>query len=155
MISDLYFSIEKDYGIIFITNGGEWGYGDYSGWYNIEEEIFNACLDELENLTVGDINNYKNNFEFVLEQNYPNPFNPSTNIEYSVPKVGTIHELSLHVTLRVYDILGNEVAELVNEVKDAGKYKINFDASALSSGIYFYQLQAGSIIQTKKLILLK
>lgn len=155
LISDLYFSKEKDYGIIFITNGGEWGYGDYSGWYNIEEEIFNACLDELENLTVGGINNIENNFNFVLEQNYPNPFNPCTSIEYSVPKVGTNHELSLHVTLRVYDILGNEVAELVNEIKDAGEYKINFDASALSSGIYFYQLQAGSIIQTKKLILLK
>jgi hypothetical protein len=84
----------------------------------------------------------------VLEQNYPNPFNPETCIEYLVPS-------SEYIILKVYDILGNEVAELVNERKEAGTYKINFDASALSSGIYFYKLQAGSFIQIKKLMLLK
>ncbi|MFA6597427.1 MAG: T9SS type A sorting domain-containing protein [Ignavibacteriaceae bacterium] len=87
---------------------------------------------------------------YNLEQNYPNPFNPSTNIEYSV--VGT-----QHVTLKVYDILGNEVATLVNDVRSSGNYKVPFNSmrNELSSGIYFYQLCAGDFVQTKKMILLR
>ncbi|MFH1194249.1 MAG: LamG-like jellyroll fold domain-containing protein [bacterium] len=88
---------------------------------------------------------------FELSQNYPNPFNPSTTIKYSIPAVETPYMASL----RVYDILGNEVATLVNESKPAGNYEVKFDASNLSSGIYFYQLNAGSFTATKKLILLK
>ncbi|HMU41935.1 MAG TPA: T9SS type A sorting domain-containing protein [Ignavibacteriaceae bacterium] len=85
---------------------------------------------------------------FNLAQNYPNPFNPSTKIRYSVP-------ISEFVTLKVYDVLGNEVAALVNEEKPAGTYEVNFNASQLSSGIYFYKLQAGSFVETKKMILLR
>lgn len=85
---------------------------------------------------------------FVLQQNYPNPFNPSTTIKYSIPT-------SEFVTLKVYDILGNEIATLVDEEKPAGSYEVNFQASNLSSGIYFYALQAGSYTQTKKMILMK
>ena len=93
---------------------------------------------------------------FRLEQNYPNPFNPSTKLSF------VISQLSL-VTLRVYDLLGREVAVLVNEEKPAGTYEINFDASGLSSGVYYYQLQATPVggqagdefVETKKLVLLK
>jgi len=85
---------------------------------------------------------------FTLNNAYPNPFNPSTKITYSIP------ELSF-VTLKVYDVLGNEVANLVNEEKPAGSYEINFNASNLSSGIYFYRLQANDFTQIKKMILLK
>lgn len=85
---------------------------------------------------------------FYLEQNYPNPFNPSTSISFSIPK----EEL---VSLKVYNSLGEEVAELINETKQAGKYEINFNSVELSSGIYFYRIQAGSFIQTKKMTLLK
>ena len=85
---------------------------------------------------------------FILEQNFPNPFNPSTTIRYSIPT-------SDFVTLKVYDVLGNEVATLVNEEKPAGSYEVNFNASQLSSGIYFYKLQAGSFVETKKMILLR
>ena len=85
---------------------------------------------------------------FTLEQNYPNPFNPSTTIRYSIPT-------SEFVTLKVYDVLGNEVATLVNEEKPAGSFEVNFSAVELSSGIYFYKLQVGSFIETKKMILLK
>ena len=84
-----------------------------------------------------------------LEQNYPNPFNPVTRINYSVPA------LQKFVTLKVYDILGNEVATLVNDEKDAGNYFVDFTASHLCSGIYFYKLQSGSYTQTRKMILLK
>jgi len=85
---------------------------------------------------------------FTLEQNYPNPFNPSTVISYQLPVGG-------NAIIKVYDILGNEVATLVNEQKPAGSYNVTFDASTLPSGIYMYKLQAGSFIETKKMLFLK
>jgi agmatine deiminase len=92
-------------------------------------------------------------YAFVLEQNYPNPFNPVTKIKYTIPDLG--NSLVKFVHLKVYDVLGNEAAVLVNEVQSSGSYEIIFDASSLSSGTYFYQLRAGEFIQTKKMILLK
>ena len=86
--------------------------------------------------------------DYNLSQNYPNPFNPSTKISWQSPVAG-------HQTLKVYDVLGNEVATLVNEYRNAGSYEVDFNASSLSSGIYFYQLRAGSYTQTKKMILIK
>jgi len=86
--------------------------------------------------------------EFALYQNYPNPFNPSTTVKYQIP------ELSF-VTLKVYDVVGSEIVTLVNEEKLIGNYEVEFDADRLSSGIYFYRLQAGSFVETKKMILLK
>ncbi len=93
--------------------------------------------------------------EFSLEQNYPNPFNPSTKIKFNIPNVETLRATSLQVILKVYDILGNEVATLVDEEKSAGKYEVEFNGGNLSSGIYYYTLRAGSFIETKKLILMK
>lgn len=86
--------------------------------------------------------------KFGLSQNYPNPFNPGTLIKYQLPA-------NSQVTIKVYNILGDEVATIVNEEKPAGSYEIKFDASQLSSGVYFYKLQAGSFVETKKMILLK
>lgn len=86
--------------------------------------------------------------EFVLKQNFPNPFNPSTKISWQSPVDGW-------QTLKVYDILGNEVATLTDEYKPAGNYEIEWDAGELPSGVYFYQLLAGGFVQTKKLILTK
>jgi len=85
---------------------------------------------------------------FILHQNYPNPFNPSTTISYQIPEES-------YVTLKVFDILGRELAVLVNEEKPVGIYNIKYDATNLSSGIYFYTIKAGDFIQTKKFILLK
>jgi Secretion system C-terminal sorting domain len=85
---------------------------------------------------------------YRLEQNYPNPFNPSTNIKYTIPQAG-------RVSLRVYDLLGKEVATLLDRYQNRGEYGVLFQADKLPSGIYFYQLQAGEFIATKKLILLK
>ncbi len=85
---------------------------------------------------------------FSLSQNYPNPFNPNTVISYRLP-------VTSNVTLKVYDILGREVATLVNEEKPAGEYEVEFDGSALPSGIYFYQLRARQYSETKKMILLR
>ncbi|HZW39501.1 MAG TPA: YCF48-related protein [Ignavibacteriaceae bacterium] len=86
--------------------------------------------------------------DFSLAQNYPNPFNPSTTISFTLPE-------RTEVSLKVYNILGKEVAALVNETKEQGKHSINFDASKLSSGIYFYELRAGSKVFTRKMTLLK
>jgi|GEM_PF-806460 len=91
--------------------------------------------------------------EYKLEQNYPNPFNPSTTIKYSIPN-NVKSEMS-NVKLVVYDILGNEVATLVNERQKSGNYEVKFNASNLASGIYLYKLQSGSFVQTRKLMLLK
>ncbi|HED06904.1 MAG TPA: T9SS type A sorting domain-containing protein [Ignavibacteria bacterium] len=97
-----------------------------------------------------------NNFE--LEQNYPNPFNPTTVIKYFIPVKRRGSSL-YNVILKIYDVLGKEVATLVNEEKPAGSYQINFNAQILSSGIYFYRLSAISkttnFVQTKKMILLR
>jgi photosystem II stability/assembly factor-like uncharacterized protein len=97
-----------------------------------------------------DVANNDNNLpkQFTLSQNYPNPFNPSTKIRYQLPQ-------SEKVTLKVYDIIGKEIAELVNEVKPAGKYEITFDAPQITTGVYFYSLQAGDFFETKKMILIK
>jgi hypothetical protein len=91
---------------------------------------------------------YSSPFTFGLEQNYPNPFNPSTSIKYQIPSTN-------FVTLKVYDVLGREIATLVNEVKQPGTYAVQFDGSGLASGIYFYKLQAGSFADVKKLVLVK
>lgn len=86
--------------------------------------------------------------EYSLAQNYPNPFNPSTKINFQLPG-------SIMVTLKIYDVLGNQIATVINDVRPAGKYSVIFDANALSSGIYFYQLTAGNFVQTKKMVVLK
>jgi hypothetical protein len=83
-----------------------------------------------------------------LDQNYPNPFNPSTSISYSLEKDG-------FVTLKVFDMLGREVAELVNENQYAGSYNLEFNAINLPSGIYIYQLQSGNFSDMKKMLLIK
>ncbi len=85
---------------------------------------------------------------YKLEQNFPNPFNPSTTIKYSVHKEGL-------VKIILYDVLGREVTSLVNEVKPVGNYEVNFNASNLTSGVYFYRMQAGNFVQAKKMILMK
>ena len=85
---------------------------------------------------------------FELAQNYPNPFNPTTTINYQLPT-------NALVTLKVYDVVGREVATLVNARQEAGRYDINFNATSLSSGVYFYRLQAGSFVETKKMMLVK
>jgi len=97
----------------------------------------------------------------VLYQNYPNPFNPSTKIKFTIPQsplLGGDGRGGL-VTLKVYDVLGNEVATLVNEEKPAGEYEVEFNPESSirdpASGVYFYKLQAGSFIETKKMIYIK
>ncbi len=101
-----------------------------------------------------DVNNQNNSLpsKFTLKQNYPNPFNPTTTIEYSIPNVGTPIQ---NVQLKIYDVLGREIATLVNEKQSPGNYSVKFNANNLPSGIYFYTLKAGNFVATKKMILMK
>ncbi len=85
---------------------------------------------------------------YKLFQNYPNPFNPTTRINYATPQISFI-------TLKVYDVLGNKITTLVKEEKPAGSYEVEFDGSELTSGIYFYRLQAGNYVEARKMLLLK
>jgi hypothetical protein len=115
--------------------------------------VVSDCASTLAKFT-GNSSGQENNLlstvpeHYALEQNYPNPFNPSTVIRYALPE-------NTKVTLIVYDILGNKVAELVNGNIAAGIHEVAFDASNLTSGIYFYRLTAGSYTQINKMILLK
>ncbi|MEW5797564.1 MAG: T9SS type A sorting domain-containing protein [Bacteroidota bacterium] len=99
-------------------------------------------------MSADDLNTENSIVNFFLSQNYPNPFNPSTVISYQLP-------VTSNVTLKIFDMLGREVATLVNEGKSAGSYDVTFDAKNLSSGIYFFQMRAGEFAQTKKLIFQK
>lgn len=121
--------------------------GNATGFAHIGSKMF---IDDLSWGTTTDVNDSDAQIpnEFKLEQNYPNPFNPSTKISWQVP-------FSSHQTLKVYDVLGKEVATLVDEEKPAGNYEIEFDAANLSSGMYLYRLQTGSFIETNKMIYLK
>ncbi|MBI5809374.1 MAG: T9SS type A sorting domain-containing protein, partial [Ignavibacteriales bacterium] len=86
--------------------------------------------------------------QFILEQNYPNPFNPATTIKYSIP-------VSQFVMLKVYDVLGKEIATLINKEQEAGNYVVEFNGSSLASGIYLFKLQTNNFVETKKMVLAK
>ncbi len=93
--------------------------------------------------------------DFSLSQNYPNPFNPTTTIKYSLPFQREMKSTVKNVTLKVYDILGKEIVILVNEIQKSGNHQVSFNGNDLSSGVYFYRLQAGEFTETKKLLLMK
>ena len=130
--------------------------GVHEHWNNLTEKKYTRNLGSGDGIEIIDIEqntstiiNKENNAEyFQLSQNYPNPFNPSTKINYSISRY-------CFVTIKVYDILGHEIAILVNEKKLAGNYQVDFNGSTLSSGVYFYRLQAGKYIQTRKMLILQ
>ncbi len=134
----------------WLTSSPFWGIydGDNSTiWQNGDFEDYPTSVEPGSELPM--------NFE--LSQNYPNPFNPSTKIKFTIPYGGTSH--AVPVQLKVYDILGNEVATLVDEEKEPGVYEVEFSTnrgtSSIASGIYIYRLQSDNFIETKKMVLLK
>jgi hypothetical protein len=137
------------------------------GTYKIFGDKFGFDLDQSFNVTLDYVANQTENVSvtlipegvtsneddiiaegFILDQNYPNPFNPATTIKYQIPEIS-------FVTLKVYDVLGNEIETLVNSEKPAGTYEMTWNAESVPSGIYFYTLQAGSLSETKKMVLMK
>jgi len=157
----LVYSLTQDIGLDYLL----WGY-----WFATTTWTLNGCV--INGVVYGDtmlvsVENETENIptEFSLSQNYPNPFNPTTTIKFTIPTSplnpspyqGEGHRERL-ITLKVYDILGNEIATLVNEesaIGGAGSYEVEFSGKGLPSGVYFYQLRAGGFVDTKKLILIK
>ena len=113
-------------------------------FYRLKQIDFNGSFKYSKTIEV----NTSKPFAFALNQNYPNPFNPSTTISYSIPEKS-------FVTIKIFNVLGNEVASLVNNQVEAGEHNVQFNAMGLSSGVYFYTIQAGNFSATKKLMLLK
>ena len=111
-------------------------------------DIQQALSFELIPQSTGIGNNGSIVSEYKLEQNYPNPFNPVTNIQFELPKDG-------FVSLKVYDMLGTEVANAVNEFRKAGTHSVTFDGASLASGVYYYKLETNNFVETKKMMLLK
>lgn len=120
--------------------------------WNIFEthELVGAIINGKTYGTIVSIEDHKNKLikSFYLSQNYPNPFNPITRIKYDLPDKSDVE-------IKVYDILGEQVRTLVNEQQEAGRYEVKFDASNLASGVYLYRINAGSYIDTKKMVLMK
>jgi hypothetical protein len=112
-----------------------------SNWLNSLKWTYTYIPTDVNEI-LSEVNN------FSLSNNYPNPFNPTTIINYSVPEIE-------FVTLKVYDVLGNEIAVLVNKEMEQGSYEISFDATMIPSGIYFYRFEAGSFVETKKMVVMK
>jgi hypothetical protein len=122
--------------------------GEYDGNFTYYKNLWSVTSVENDNDLIVS--------EFVLSQNYPNPFNPVTKIKFTVPNVGDANFASTtNLLLKVYDILGSQIATLVNEQKSPGTYEVEFDGSNLSSGIYFYELRSGKTLLTKKMMLIK
>ncbi len=121
------------------------------------EKYISAYSDTVEvNNLVGVKENTKVVNNFKLYQNYPNPFNPTTTIKYAIPSsVKSLQTTSHHVELKVFDVLGREVATLVNETKQPGFYEVKFDAGTFTSGVYYYQIKVGKFVETKKMILMQ
>jgi len=134
-------------------------------WTVTAQDSSNECLIKISNVANGEVFDISDNvfsidivsdvdvenqnpLEFNLAQNYPNPFNPSTTIKYAVPKTSL-------VSIKVYDLIGQEVASLVNEMKDAGTYEVKFDGRNLASGVYIYRMTAENFSSVKKLNILK
>lgn len=136
-------------GIDFKNDKMETTEGVVSNWYFDTNDTWKILKADTRHSTV-DVGKEEQvlPIRFNLEQNYPNPFNPVTRINYSIPLGGL-------VKIEIYDLLGEEIHSLVREEKSAGHYSVNFEGRNLSSGVYFYRLQVGSFINTKKLILLK
>jgi hypothetical protein len=108
----------------------------------------NAYIRPLSNITKVENENLISANTFLLDQNYPNPFNPSTKISWQSPGANW-------QTLKIYDVLGTEIATLIDEFKQAGRYTVDFNAGGLPSGIYFYQLKSGNSLETKKMMIVK
>lgn len=139
----------------FLNQGAKHLYTEYpNGGHVIWAEsydypkLFPWVFSQTKSTTVGIEDEFSLPTVYSLDQNYPNPFNPATTIKYSIPNEG-------RVSLTVINLLGEEVTTLVNEEKPAGNYKAEFNISSLPSGVYFYQLRAGSFVQTKKMVLLQ
>ncbi len=148
-----YFLYYNDYEGISISDSI--GYFDlyalsWRDWLQSSRQLVGCIINKINYGSITGIYNNEKSFpiDYQLFQNYPNPFNPITTIKYSVPQ-------SSLISIIIFDVLGKNVATILNEYKPAGSYSVEFDGNKLASGIYFYQMRAGNFIDTKKLLLIK
>jgi hypothetical protein len=141
-------SLETDFNQIIILKEDKVAYAFGDDWYRSTHTLLKADLSGITSVE----DKEEKPKEFALHQNYPNPFNPSTKIEYVIASTAM---QSVKTSLVIYNILGQKVKTLVNEVKSPGSYEVTFDATNLSSGVYFYRLTAGDFVQTRKMLLIK
>ena len=151
LISDMYGATDGSYAIVFMTNGSAASYqlGQYSGWYRVEEEVYNACYalgvqSPATGVAVADVLPRR----AVLLPAYPNPFNPSTTLSYDLARRS-------FVRLVIYDLLGREAATLVNAEESPGAHRVTWDASRQAGGVYFARLQAGNVVETRKMVVVR
>ncbi|MBU0560342.1 MAG: T9SS type A sorting domain-containing protein [Bacteroidetes bacterium] len=150
-----YFDIPQDTKVATFAAGFTINYGKFNKRISNQKILLYgdwanpiAAPDLITSIGSSDVNSKRSTPVLKLFQNYPNPFNPTTKIQYSMPAYG-------NVQVKVYDVLGKEIATLVNDNKQAGTYEVEFDASNLSSGIYFYKIESGINFYIKKMILLR
>jgi len=150
---------ERAYDIYLDDNNTGYVVGSFSGSMQIGDTLIvipnnyiaDLYIAKINMNNISDVEQDTNEFlpdKYELSQNYPNPFNPTTNIKFTISDFG-------FVNLKVYDVLGNEVATLVNAEKPVGVYEVDFEADGLTSGVYFYQLKVGNYLETKKMVLMK
>jgi len=139
LVTDTIYSVANSVNDNSEPTGDKWNFGE-----NFPVTIIADLVYVNEDIILND---------FELSQNYPNPFNPNTTIKFIIPQ--DVRRETQAVSLKIYDILGNEIVTVVNEEKPAGEYEFEFDGSELTSGIYLYRLQAGDFTNTKKMILMK
>jgi len=164
-VSDVKIEISFDNGNTWSTIADSIPNTETYSWTVTAQDSSNECLIKISNVANGEVFDMSDNvfsidivsdvdeknqnpLEFNLAQNYPNPFNPSTTIKYAVATTS-------FVSIKVYDMIGQEVASLVNEMKDAGTYEVKFDGKNLASGVYIYKMSADNFTSVKKLNLLK
>ncbi len=143
--------VPQEYSYVDVTGqGGPW-------WYRLKQCDLDGTEHFSESVLVESVTGVPESrpLAYALEQNYPNPFNPSTRIQYTVGGTRAQGPGTSNTRLVVYDLLGREVAVLVDERKQPGNYEVSFDASGLASGVYIYRMTAGSFVQSKKMVLLK
>jgi len=140
-----------------IISDNEGAFLAWAGTFNGEQDVYFGRISQ--SIVAVDEEQFDNKLPkaYTLSQNYPNPFNPSTKIKYTIPTNGIISGENnvIHVTLKVYDVLGNEIVVLIDEEKPAGTYEVEFSSEGLTSGVYFYRIQCGFYVETKKMMLMK
>ncbi len=164
----LWYVVENDTVLSRVINGtaatfiytDKFGVTEYIPDFSSPIVLVGSIIDSVEYGVVGVEETETQPQGFALYQNYPNPFNPTTTIKYTIPQINNVETLFAesggHATsLRIYNILGEEVAILVNEKQSPGNYTVQFDASDLPSGVYFYTLRVGDLVASKKMVLLK